>query len=419
MLLVAVVHAQEPKNSEINSGDTATEGGTAVDVADKEVIINKEKREEDQNLEINSGDTAAEGGEATVDEEVVTTKEKSEEEEEVALVRASIQRGVPSFYSDGNITYARSNTRIRLSAAERVSSVSKIEYKIDQSEYRLYSEPITISEEGQHQIAYRSLDLVGNMEFENVVTVIIDDTPPSTFLSSNVSFIKVKGSLFVPGPKNPQLYIKATDHYSGVKAIQYYIKNGETQEFGTYSAAVPLDSPGEKTVIYRAIDNLGNVSEAREITIITDATPPTVRISFGKTLKESGDKKYSPKNNKLILKATDEGSGVSSIYVKLSNEEGFQPYAEPITITGDGKYDIEAKSVDRAGNESLIAKESIIVDAEPPQTNLEFLSDGSATTSDQKTETKATEAETETDQEDPVGYTGDDQEQQSDVTTPE
>ena len=393
LFFVTSVYAQEDPASEVDSGNVPTE-------AEVPTETETETETPTEAEVLTETPTEAEVPTETPTEAVAIEDEESEEEE-IAPVRASIQKGVPSFYSDGNITYARSNTKIRLSAAERVSSVAKIEYKIDQSEYRLYSEPITISEEGQHQISYRSIDVVGNMEFENVVTVIIDDTPPTTFVSSNVSFIKVKDDLFVPGSKNPQLYIKATDLYSGVKAIEYYIKNDDvTPEFGAYSSAVPLDTAGEKIIVYRAIDNLGNISESREIKIITDATPPTVRISFGKNLIESGEIKYSPKNNKLIVKASDEGSGVASIYVKLSNEEGFQPYAEPITITSDGAYAIEAKSVDRAGNESMIAKESIIVDAEPPQTNLEFLnvggtSDASETETETETE-KETESNTET-----------------------
>ena len=387
LFFVTSVYAQEDQTSEVDSGNVPTEAEMPTEA----------ETETETETEMPTGAEA----ETPTEAEVPTAAMEDEESQEKEIsppVRASIQEGVPSFYSDGNITYARSNTKIRLSAAERVSSVEKIEYKIDQSEYRLYSEPITIPEEGQHQISYRSLDVVGNMEFENVVTVIIDDTPPTTFVSSNVSFIKVKNDLFVSGSKNPQLYIKATDFYSGVKAIEYYIKNGDaTPEFGAYSSAVPLGAPGEKIIVYRAIDNLGNVSESREIKIITDATPPTVSINFGKNLMESGDKKYSPKNNKLILKASDEGSGVASIYVKLSNKEGFQPYAEPITITGDGAYAIEAKSVDRAGNESVIAKESIIVDAEPPQTNLEFLNVGG--TSDASESETETETETENNEE--------------------
>ena len=310
------------------------------------------------------------------------SSEVQEHPHDTTPIRAGVQPGVSSFYSDGNITYARSNTKIKLSSIERISAVKQIQYKVDHSAYQAYVSPISIEEEGQHQISYRALDIVGNVEFESLVTVIIDDTPPVISVASNVSFIKARGDIYVPGNKNPQLYIRANDFYSGVKAIQYYVSSASEaneekgdENFSDYSSGISLEAPGEKLIVYRAIDNLGNISEPKKMKIITDAAPPSIQINFTKKLILHKDKKYSVKNNKLILSADDEASGVASIYVKLSADEGFQPYVEPISMADDGEYNIEAKSIDRVGNESQIISESIIVDAEPPQTTLEFLSD--------------------------------------------
>ena len=373
-LLVISLAAQEQENSAGPEEPTKTNAGVPIeaDTGESAEAVSEEPTEAD------TGESTEVGSEDS--EESVS--EAQEYTYDTPPIRAGVQQGVSSFYSDGNITYARSNTKIKLSSTERISAVKQIQYKVDESAYQAYVSPITIDEEGQHQISYRSLDIVGNVEFESMVTVIIDNTPPAVSVASNVSFVKTGGDIYVPGNRNPQLYIRANDFYSGVKAIQYYVRSASeaseekgAEKFSDYLSGISLEAPGEKLIVYRAVDNLGNISESKKIKIITDATPPSIQINFIKKLILHEDKKYSVKNNKLILSADDEASGVASIYVKLSADEGFQPYVEPISMADHGEYNIEAKAIDRVGNESQIISESIIMDAEPPQTTLEFLSD--------------------------------------------
>ena len=406
-LLVISLVAQEQNSSDLSGPEEPTKTNTGVPI----------EVESGEPTEVESGEpTEAMSEEPTEADTGEATSEAQEHPHDAKPVRTGVQPGVSSFYSDGNITYARSNTQIKLSSIERISAVKQIQYKVDQSAYQAYVAPISIDEEGQHQITYRALDIVGNVEFENLVTVIIDDTPPILSVASNVSFVKAGSDIYVPGNRNPRLYIRANDFYSGVKAIQYYVSsageeseangtNGEKSDanFGDYLSSISLEAPGEKLILYRAIDNLGNISEAKKIKIVTDASPPSIQISFTKKLISHEDKKYSVKNNKLILSADDDASGVASIHVKLSADEGFQPYVEPISLADDGEYNIEAKSIDRVGNESQVISESIIVDAEPPQTTLEFLGDANegsssepVTAPDNTQETQETEDTEET-----------------------
>ncbi len=346
-----------------------------VAVGSQESTISEESSRNTETLTVpeeNSNDTRT-----VLDVQKIKVSDDKKGDGETMLVKSGTEAHIPSFYSKGNTTYARSNTKIKFSALERLSKVSKIQYKIDGSAYKNYLKPFTIEEQGRHQIFYRSFDIVGNVESENVVIVIVDDKPPVVSFGSNVTFTKFKDEFFVSSANNPQLYIKATDSYSGVRVIEYYIEgsDGTPDRFSIYSSGIPLDIQGEKVVVYRAIDNLGNISESKKIKITTDVTSPTIKISFKKKLAELDGNKYSPKNNELILEATDKESGVALIYVKLGADESFRLYSESIPIKEDKEYKIEAKSVDRTGNESIIAKESVVVDVDPPKTSLEFLTD--------------------------------------------
>ena len=277
------------------------------------------------------------------------------------------------FFSNGNVTYAKSTTKIKLSASDPISSVQKIEYKIDNAaEYITYTAPIQIREEGAHQIHYRALDLVGNIEFENVVTVIIDTTSPviSTLLSKPL--INVNDKNFVSVKDNTKLSMVAIDEYSGVKGIEYSINGGE---YETYTVPIILNTPGDKNILIRSVDNLGNTSEVYKMNISVDFNIPTCNIALENQIIESEGKTYSVKNNKFVITAADAESSIDSIYFKLDDSESFEQYISPIILTTEGKHIIVAKSVDKAGNESELVTKEVIVDIEAPQSSLEFISE--------------------------------------------
>ncbi len=275
------------------------------------------------------------------------------------------------FFHDGKVTYANSSTKIRLTASEEVSDLYKIEYSINNNEYKRYKEPIQISEEGPHQIFYRSYDIVGNIEFKNIVPVIIDNTPPMISAVINAFFIEKEGKFIISSQNSPTLSAFVVDQYSGVKSVEYSINDPSKMQ--KYEGDIPLDTPGDHTILLRSTDNLDNTSKEEKIMVHVDAVPPIVTISFSDKVVEKEGKKFSSKNNKVMIKAEDNAAGIAAIYVKIDDMKFFQPYTSPITLILKGNRVIEAKAVDKVGNESEVVKEEIIIDADAPQTSLDFM----------------------------------------------
>ena len=294
-------------------------------------------------------------------------------EVDIANPNKSVFKVNTSFFSNGNLTFATSKAKVRLLASDPISVVKKIEYRMDESiEYLPYTTPLSLDKEGGHQIRYRSLDLVGNVEFENVVTVVIDNTAPivSTLLSR--PFININNKNYLSSKESTKISFSAIDEFSGVKGIEYSI-NGNP--YRAYSTPIALDTPENKTILIRAMDNLGNLSEPVKIDVNVDLNLPECMISLEDEVITSEDKQYTLKTNKFVLSATDADSGIASILFRFDDNETFQEYTQPIVLTTEGKHFIEAMSVDKVGNQSLVVRKQIIVDIEAPQSTLEFFNE--------------------------------------------
>ncbi len=121
----------------------------------------------------------------------------------------------------------------------------------------------------------------------------------------------------------------------------------------------------DKTVYVQFKDRAGNVSEVATANIILDFIPPTqcsMDIEKGEI--------YT--NTKLVnIKMNAEGA--SEMIFKGGS--GWEPYKESVTwelTGGDGEKEVAAKFRDPAFNNSIIVKDRIILDTQPPQ-NLQMI----------------------------------------------
>jgi hypothetical protein len=74
-----------------------------------------------------------------------------------------------------------SNVNILLSATDSLSGVDRIQYSINNSNsWELYSTYLELIEDNIYDIRYRSIDLAGNIESENTITIQLDKTSPET-----------------------------------------------------------------------------------------------------------------------------------------------------------------------------------------------------------------------------------------------
>ncbi|WCL50422.1 multi-beta-barrel domain surface protein OmpL47 [Leptospira sp. GIMC2001] len=267
--------------------------------------------------------------------------------------------------------YINSRTAFELKASDDSSQVDYIEYRVNTGDFIKYSSPVTISTEGVSQITYRAVDRAGNIEPSRLLTVVVDNTPPSVLIMPVEPLHITQGANYAS--KSNTFTFKADDALSGVEKIEYSINESG---FETFAADSPLklEKSGSNLIRYTATDNSGNKSRESSIAVIIDEKAPTVEIIPNVPLVEIDGKTYSKKGNVFTIRAFDGESGIRRVLVKVDGDEEFRPYVDGIVVDAQGEHKIEAKAIDNVGNESELKAISFLVDVNPPQSEIKKIS---------------------------------------------
>src|SRR5205814_9983476 len=132
--------------------------------------------------------------------------------------------------------------------------VARTEYQLDGGAWTAVREPFTVTGDGEHKVAYRSVDNAGNVEEARTVTVKVDATAPVTRASAandERSGIKL-------------VTLAATDATSGVAGTEYSLDGRTWQAYTGRAVAVPMTSLN-RTVRFRSTDVAGNVEADKTI----------------------------------------------------------------------------------------------------------------------------------------------------------
>ncbi|MEW1719337.1 PQQ-dependent sugar dehydrogenase [Streptomyces sp. NPDC093109] len=172
---------------------------------------------------------------------------------------------------------------------------------------------------------------------------VADKTPP-----------KVTATLNPPRPNgdngwytgNVSLSVTATDN--GTVASRQYSVNGGTTWLSATSA-VTLSTEGATTVLYRATDSGGNVSEAGTLTVRIDKSGPAVTVTGVDADATYGDsKRLTP-----VVTATDAVSGGATASVTLDGAAITSGQALELWKLPLGGHDLTVTAKDRAGNTTV------------------------------------------------------------------
>jgi len=158
---------------------------------------------------------------------------------------------------------------------------------------------------------------------------ISDATPPVT-TASIAGPLGLNG--WYTGPTT--VSFMATDDLSGVARTEYSLDNGATWTTGS---SVSLDASAIYNLLYRSIDEDGNVEAAQSLTVMLDSTPPAITASADPssilnhvgvvTVKISG-------NIADNLSGVDPATATFAVH----DEYGRVQPTGPITIAADGSY---------------------------------------------------------------------------------
>jgi len=237
-----------------------------------------------------------------------------------------------------------------------------IQYTFYNQEWRTYSEPFTIFEEGQTAIYYRVVSTTGFSWETTVGTVDIDKTPPygsllieggakeafSTSIDLNLSVADEPSGPTTPPPPG---YIWGVP--SGPSVMRFsndgiLWSNWET--IANRKSWILETSAGTKTVYFQVRDNAGLVSEpfSDTINLVTtrDSITPVTKI-FVNGKKDSLGVYTSAVA--ITMSATDDLSGVSLIEYSFDSQT-WTEYTAPVPFYAEGETTIYFRSLDANGN---------------------------------------------------------------------
>ncbi|WP_409271267.1 S8 family serine peptidase [Neobacillus sp. SCS-31] len=215
----------------------------------------------------------------TVDDEA-----KNHVEKEIVLERidtAAPATNVAVTGTEGSNGWYTSNVKVQFTAEDEEAGVKATEYKIGEGEWTAYNEAIELSNEGIHEIQFRSTDNAGNMEESQSVVIKIDKTAP--VLKATVD----KAELFPPNNKFEKIKVTLThsDTVSGIESVvlesikvndpKYKDDGIQDATYGTEDVDFSLrasknsdDSSRIYTITYIATDKAGNTTKATTTVIV-------------------------------------------------------------------------------------------------------------------------------------------------------
>ncbi|GIP22841.1 S-layer homology domain-containing protein [Paenibacillus sp. J22TS3] len=156
------------------------------------------------------------------------------------------------------------------------------------------------------------------------------------------------------------------------------LNGGGWSDWADYSAAIPVSQEGRTDVEAVTYDKAGNVSTAAPAQVLIDRTSPSAPgINFTSPADYSSGKVSYQNVTFTISDGTDTGSGILKSQYRTSGDHGatwslWTDYLTPVSITQAGATEVEARTVDKAGNESdSAAAQAQIVKAAPSASNVE------------------------------------------------
>jgi len=346
----------------------------------------------------------------------------------VAQVR--VDSGPP--VTDSNITGAwQTATHVSLTPTDTGSGVATTYYQVDGGAMEAYSAPFALAE-GEHSVAYWSVDNSGYSETTTTVAAKFDAFEPGVTLTPSAV-----GDLYGWYGHDVSVSIAATDSGSGLDYFEYRLNGGAAQPYtdplsltnGTWSVQVTArDNAGKYTYVNDTyqIDTVGPVTTTNvdgswtgdPVAWFTKIDPGVgslatyYRVDGGPTQLYSGflamplgvssleywsvDQLGNAEETRTVtsrvdlaapsttasgltggwsgddvtvtLDATDDASGIEATYYTIDGG-ATQTYAGPFVVSGSGQHALRYWSVDWFGRTEAFHDTTVKVDVTDPTTS--------------------------------------------------
>ncbi|MEM2869907.1 MAG: Ig-like domain-containing protein [Thermoplasmata archaeon] len=261
-----------------------------------------------------------------------------------------------------DITNVSDRTPISIRAADQLSGVGQVSFRIDNGAWTQYREPFSLSglAEGYHIVSVQATDNLGNAA-SGSFRLYLDLTPPELSLEGLTEGVVPHGVR--------QVRASAADR-SGVATVSYLVDG--SPRYAASSAPfewrwdTAAESDGTHTVEVRAVDVLGNVAYLF-VSVLTDNTPPSTSLSIGspKHRAQETDRWNVSSRTNLTLTASDDCSGLEASWFVVDGKyiEATELFLRELP---DGPHTIIYGSQDRAGNNESGTEMVLVLDNTPP-----------------------------------------------------
>jgi hypothetical protein len=235
------------------------------------------------------------------------------------------------------------------------SGVIYTKYRVDGGEWQVYSGSFPVNGNGSHLVQFNSTDLAGNRESVKSVTLNIDGVKPVSdilltgTMGLNDWYVSVVNmSLTATDDDSPRglsgLSSVSRIAVSGVSRIEYSTDDGASWE--TYTDMVHFSDDGPVTVLYRAVDEAGNVGDAGTVSFKVDLSKPVQLPSLSGSRSALG---WFDSDVRLSLFSDDGMAGLSSVFYSLDNTT-WLPYTGEVFVPLGVSRQVYYGGVDNAGN---------------------------------------------------------------------
>jgi len=213
--------------------------------------------------------------------------------------------------------------------------------------------------DGEHIINLRAVDVPGNPSAAATTTVNIDATGPTA-----VTSLAKEGT---DNDATPTFtWTGATDALAGVSYYQIRVGMevwGNTGNVTTYTRTTGL-ADGAHTFYIRAVDAAGNIGAEADLAFTVDTASPTAPTSLAQTTDE-------PDTTPTFTweASIDTGAGIASYEVKIGDADYIDVgNVTTYTVTTElaaGKYILNVRAVDGAGNAGIAGTLNFTISAAP------------------------------------------------------
>jgi regulation of enolase protein 1 (concanavalin A-like superfamily) len=165
--------------------------------------------------------------------------------------------------------------------------------------------------------------------------------------------------------------LTATDNTGGTGVSRTEYQLDAATEWTPYAGPVTVSGDGVHEMRFRSVDGAGNIEAAKAVEIKVDATAPVTTAMFA----PANDDGWHAGTVPVTLTAVDPVSGVAALEYALDGGE-WQPYTEPVNVTGDGEHELRYRATDAAGNVETVKSALLTIDATKPTLLVGGLADG-------------------------------------------